>query len=318
MPVVAEKLERAVRFLEAPKGFIPPPLNPTGAKLETREVFPGVYALLSGKTAVDNSGFIVGDRGVLVVDSHINGTMARQIQDEVKRVTSKPILFLVNTNYHGDHTFGNYAFPPTTWIVANWRTEKIMRDFDEEKEFLLPTVEGDRSVYADVRLRLPEILFDNCLRLDIGGRLVEIWYFGPGNTDGDTVVYVPDAKVAWTGNLILGAGTIPAVLEGRPGEYLETIARFERTLEIERIVPGHGPMTSPVAFGRYMRYLSELIEAVHTEIRAGRSLEETIEIIPLWDPYLPGEEPARTEIGPFLKSMHRLNVQKTYQDIAGR
>ena len=84
---------------QAPKGFIPPPLKPTQARLETKQLAPGVYALLSNKPPVDNSGFVAGERGVLVIDAHINGAMAQQIQSAVRRVTEKPILYLVNTNY---------------------------------------------------------------------------------------------------------------------------------------------------------------------------------------------------------------------------
>jgi cyclase len=72
---------------------------------------PGIYGLLSSKPPVDNSGFVVGKHGVLAIDAHINGAMAGLIQTAVRQVTKKPILYVVNTNYHGDHTFGNSAFP---------------------------------------------------------------------------------------------------------------------------------------------------------------------------------------------------------------
>src|SRR6201981_1715115 len=127
-------------LVQAPHGFIPPPLNPTGARLETTELAPGVYGLLSSKPPVDNSGFVVGEHGVLVIDAHINGAMARLIQTAVRQVTSKPILYVVNTNYHGDHTFGNYAFPAETLIVAQQKTAEGMRDLEREKQFLLPYV----------------------------------------------------------------------------------------------------------------------------------------------------------------------------------
>jgi len=126
-------------FAAAPDGFIAPPLNPAGVKLKTKKLAPDVYALLSGRPAVDNSGFIVGRRGVLVIDAHINGAMARQIQAAVRAVTDKPILYLVNTNYHGDHTFGNYAFPATTAIVAHRLTAQRMRNFEHEKGLILRT-----------------------------------------------------------------------------------------------------------------------------------------------------------------------------------
>jgi cyclase len=114
---------------------------------------------------------------------------------------------MVNTNYHGDHTFGNYAFPQEALIVAQQKTAEIMRDFEGEKKFLLPAVDNDPTVFGDVQLRLPDLVLDEYLELDLGGRVVELYHFGHGNTPGDTVVYVPEARVAWTGNLILGEGT---------------------------------------------------------------------------------------------------------------
>ena len=72
---------------EPPAGWLPPPLDPAGVQLQTKELGPGVYALLSSRPPVDNSGFVVGERGVLVIDAHINGAMARQIQAAVRAVT---------------------------------------------------------------------------------------------------------------------------------------------------------------------------------------------------------------------------------------
>lgn len=297
----------------AQAGFVAPPLNPTGVRLETKQLAPGVYALLSTKPPVDNSGFIVGERGVLVVDAHINGAMARQIQDAVRRVTTKPILYLINTNYHGDHTFGNYAFPAETVIVAQRRTAERMRDFEHEKQFLLQTVDNDPGVYADVRLRLPDLVFSDYLRLDLGGRTVEVYHFGPGNTPGDTVVYVPEARAAWTGNLVVGEGSIPFLIEGGAHAYLETIARFAKTLEVETIVPGHGALTSGRIFGRYLSYLNDLIRSVHEAARAGQPLEQAVHT-PLGDSYaLQPDSP----LARFVAGIHSWNIQRTYEEMTG-
>jgi cyclase len=72
----------------------------------------------------------------------------QQIQSAVRRVTEKPILYLVNTNYHGDHTFGNYAFPAETLIIAQRETAERMRAFEQEKQFLLGTVDNDPTVFC--------------------------------------------------------------------------------------------------------------------------------------------------------------------------
>ena len=300
-----------------PQAFILPAIHPRDVKLQTKQLAPGVFALLSGTPAVDNSGFVVGRDGVLVIDAHINGAMARQIQAAVRRVTDKPILYLVNTNFHGDHTFGNYAFPATTTIIAQRATAARMRHFEAEKEILLRAVENDPTVFAGARLRLPDMVFDSYLGIDLGGQVVELHHFGPGNTPGDTVVYVPGAKVAWTGNLILGAGTIPPIFEGGTGDYLATVARFAAALDVATIIPGHAAPTTGAIRARYVRYLGELIEAVRAAARAGWTLEETLANLPLAPAYLPPAESEAAALIPFLNGLHQLNVQQTYLDLNG-
>ncbi len=300
---------------EPPKGWLPPPLDPAGVQLQTKEIAPGVYALLSSRPPVDNSGFVVGERGVLVIDAHINGAMARQIQAAVRKVTNKPILYLVNTNYHGDHTFGNYAFPAETKIVAHRKTAEAMRDFEQEKEVLLATVNGNDAVFTGVKLRLPDVTFEESLRLDLGGRVVELHHFGHGNTPGDTVVYVPEAKVAWTGNLVLGAGSIPWAIEGKTQAYLETIARLAASLDIETIVGGHILMTPGETLTSYLGYLSEHIRSVQKAIASGQTLERTLASLPLDEAYLPPADSPLAAVRPVMQGFHLWNVKKTYLEL---
>ena len=303
---------------EPPEGWRPPALHPRAVQLQTRELAPGVYALLSNQPPVDNSGFVVGERGVLVIDAHINGAMARQIQGAVRAVTDKPILYLVNTNYHGDHTFGNYAFPAETKIVAHRKTAQAMRDFEAEKAIVLLTVEGDASVLSGVTPRLPDVEFQKFLRLDLGGRAVELHHFGHGNTPGDTVVYVPEARVAWTGNLILGEGTIPWAIEGNTVGYLETMARFASSLDVETIVPGHILMCSHDIVDKYIRYLSEHVQSVRNAIRSGQTLEQTLRNLPLDESYLPPADSPLARVRPVMSGFHLWNVKATYLDLKGQ
>ncbi len=303
---------------EPPVGWQPPPLDPTGVQLQTKQLAPGVYALLSPRPPVDNSGFIVGEKGVLVIDAHINGAMARQIQAAVRAVTDKPILYLVNTNYHGDHTFGNYAFPAETIIVAHRKTAEAMRDFDREKALLLPAVNGNAAVFDDVRLRLPDLTFEESLRLDLGGRVVELHHFGQGNTAGDTVVYLPEAKVAWTGNLVLGAASIPWAIEGQTQAYLETVARMAARLDVETIVGGHVLMTSGDTLGVYLDYLSGHIKSVQRALGAGKTLEQTLASSPLDEAFLPPVDSPLAVARPLMQGFHLWNVKKTYQELKAR
>lgn len=299
------------------EGFPVPPLHPAGAVLETHELAPGVYALISNKPPTDNSGFVVGEKGVLVIDAHINGDMARQIQARVREVTDKPILYLVNTNFHGDHTFGNYAFPAATQIIAHRLTAERMKDFEHEKILMLAAVDNDATILRDTRLRLPDVTFDETMRIDLGGRIVELYHFGAGNTPGDTVVYVPEAKAAWTGNLVLGEGIIPFLIEGGAVDYLATIARFAQTVDARTIIPGHAIPTTGATLGRYLAYLNNLVHAVRGARLQGHTLEQALSGNALPAAYvIPADSPLAA-FGDFVIALHRWNLRVTYGEFAG-
>src|SRR5438128_10732056 len=183
-PLIPAVLAAPEVLTQAPPGFSPPPINPTGARLETKKLAPGVYGLLSSKPPVDNSGVVVGEHGVLVIDAHINGAMAGLIQTAVRQVTNKPILYVVNTNYHGDHTFGNYAFPPETLIVAQQKTAERMRDFEREKRFLPPTVDNDPTWFCNLPLHLLAVVLHESLELDLGRRAVHLYHLVHGSAAG--------------------------------------------------------------------------------------------------------------------------------------
>ncbi|MEE9276103.1 MAG: MBL fold metallo-hydrolase [bacterium] len=297
-----------------PEGFTPFALNPTGALLEPKELSPGVYALLSSLPNVDNVGFVVGEKGVLVIDAHISLGMARQIQAVVREVTEKPILFLVNSNYHGDHTFGNCAFPAETCIVQHRRTAELVPYMDEEKEFLFPTVDNDPAIFEGVELRLPDVVFDDYLRIDLGGRVVELHHFGAANTPGDTITYVPEAKAAWTGNMT--GGSLVIALESDAPTYLRSIARFAQALEIETLIPAHNPLSTGALLGGYLQYLSAVTNAVRGALSAGWTLAEAMERVTLdmEAPYAPAADHPRLA---FFGDLHRYNVQITYKSLAG-
>jgi cyclase len=298
-----------------PPGFIPPPLNPTGAVLRTEKLGDGVYALLSSKPFTDNGGFIVGEKGVLVIDANFNGKMARQVLDSVAAVTGKPILFLVNTNGFPDHTFGNYVFPASTHIIGHRLTAERMTDLAAAKQRMLPTVDNDKSVYADAEWRLPDIVFDEHLRIDLGGRTVDIHYFGPGNTPGDTIVFEPATGAAWTGNMVFGEGTIPWLNTGTLAGYQATLDKFRRTLAVRRIIPGHGRETSGQILEQYSAYLAELKGQVQTSVDSHQTLEQALAAIPLGPQYLSTTpEPLRA----LMNGFHRFNIQRAYQEIANR
>jgi cyclase len=300
-------------WADFPPDFVVWKLNPTGCTLSTKELAPGVYALLSSIPGVDNAGFVVGEKGVLVIDAHISIPMARQIQARVREVTDRPIRYLVNSNYHADHTFGNCAFPAETLVVQQRETAARTPYLKEEWEFMLPAVDNDPTIFEGVTLRPPDIVFDESLLIDLGGRTVELHWFGPANTPGDTITCVPSAKAAWTGNMT--GGSFGLALEGDAPRYLETIVRFARALEVETLVPAHAGIHGPKDLWAYMAYFAEVTNGIKRALGAGWTLEETLSRMPPGEAFrLPPSDPR----APYLAGRHSYNVRRTYLSLAGK
>ena len=182
---------------------------------------------------------------------------------------------------------------------------------EEEKTFLLPCVGNKKQIFEGVTLRRPDIVFSDYLRIDLGGQTVELYWFGPANTPGDTITYVASAKAAWTGN-ITGGGTFSLALESDAPTFMETLSHFIRTLEVETLIPGHSPMAGPSVLWRDMTYYARVTNAVNKALSSGWTLRETLDRTPLAEEYsLPPSDPrAKLQIG-----RHRYNVQQTFRSL---
>jgi cyclase len=294
-----------------PAGFLPPPLNPRGITLERRKLGEGVYALMSNTDFADNSGFIVGNEAVLVIDSHFNGEMAQQIIDIVRDTTALPIKYLVNTNAFGDHTFGNYIFPQETKIVAFSGTIDALKASTVEgiAKTMARTVDGDLSVFDGVELRIPDQGFEQSWSVDLGGKIVQVHWLGTGMSPNDSVVFLPKERIAWTANLVFGEGSIPWARSGNINQYKKTITALRNNLDPLLIVPGHGEITSNERVEVYESYLSDVIEL------AKQAKANEVEIIPFSDS---AEIDGRYKINPNLMALmtgfHRWNLRVAYSE----
>ena len=286
----------------------------------------------------DNNGVIAGREAALVVDAGITPDDSAQIQELAGQLTDRPMRYLANTTYHGDHTFGNMAFPTEVVIISSRVNKDNMTDLGYEKRIRSGNMYGDEGLLdAFTRWRTPEVTFDSFAEVDLGGRVVQLWHFGPGNGPGDTIVYVPDTQTAWTGNSLSHAGVAPMLLQGGPQPYLASLERMRAALpELGTIVPGHGPMgDGPAALHWLTGYLTRLDGEVATAHAARRSLAETIAAGT--DPWVEGLDPAlaaalarypvpaaraqQSMLG-LVRNLHRLNIMATYRlyeaEAAGR
>lgn len=223
-----------------------------------KEVGPGVYAAIDGPEhkAGSNAGFVIGDDGVLVIDAFFTLEAARALVGEIRRLTPKPIRYVVNTHYHADHTGGDQALREAGAIiiahrnVRGWvRTNNINLFGDRITPELKARIEA---------LPLPDLVTDKDLTVWLGSRKVVVSTV-LGHTGGDLTIFVPDAKALFTGDMVWRK-VPPNLIDGSVREWATTDADFAAMPDTAHMtyVPGHGDVADLKDVQDFRQYLLDL------------------------------------------------------------
>ena len=242
-----------------------------------------VYALIAyGPSSAEglgaNSGFIVGDESVLVVDSRFSYNHARQLLKAIRSVTDLPVRYLVNTHYHPDHVWGNSIFRAEgAIIIARPETKIEMERFSP----IYMAYYKDRKpdvfeMIKEVEPAFPDSLVTGELRLDLGGIEAVVTHFGPGHTAGDLVVAVPSKRIVFTGGLVSNGYHPNMGDQGTDiGNWLIALDRLGDA-KPRIVVPGQGPAGDIGMIGLQRNYLIDLTGLTVDAIRRGRTLSRAI------------------------------------------
>jgi len=223
-----------------------------------KQVGPGVYAAIDGPEhkAGSNAGFVIGDDGVLVVDSFFNLPAARALVAEIHRLTPKPIRYVVNTHYHLDHTGGDQALRDAGAIIIAHRN---VRGWVKTENVHLLGAQITPAFRAQIAaLPLPDLTTDKDLTVWLGARKVVVRTV-LGHTGGDLTVFVPDAKVLFTGDL-LWRKIPPNLIDGSVSQWQATDSAFAGMRDAGHIVyiPGHGDVANVTDVQDFREYLLDL------------------------------------------------------------
>ena len=231
---------------------------------ELKALAPGVYAFIGGEGKT-NSGFVVTDKGVVVIDTQGPAELAMLLREKIKETTDKPVTHVINTHYHGDHTFGNQYFAEGL-IIAHEKTRKALIEGDEGHRAMFRKFFGEESLKG-FSLTPPDMTFTDRMILRHGGRTMELVYAGgKAHTDGDIFVWLPEEKVLFSGDLLYN-GRLPLLNDGQTLGALKAIDMITST-GAARLVPGHGPLASKEDALRYRGY----IESLRAEVK--RTMDE--------------------------------------------
>ena len=245
---------------------LPPP--------EVKEVADRIFCYLQadGSWGLNNAGFVLGKQGATVIDTCFTERRTRAFLDAIRSVTTLPLHTLVNTHHHGDHTHGNYLFRDST-IVAHELCREAMLEAglprpDNPIGMLFPNVD-----WGDLELAAPTVTYQDKMTLYVEDLRLDLIFMGPAHTTNDTVVWLPDHKLLFSGDLIFNEGT-PFVVMGSVDGSLEAIERL-RALGPETIVPGHGPVCGPELFDPTEAYLKFVQDAAWEGYKLGMKPLET-------------------------------------------
>lgn len=239
--------------------------NQVPVKLE--KITAHIYQIVGGRGA--NGGAFIGEKGVVIIDAKMNKESVAQTIAEVKKLTDKPIKYLISTHSDGDHIAGNRYFPNNIIFVAHENCRK---------EFFHPDRNGGPSEWENPELRpyIPSVTFKEKMDLYLGNEKIELWYFGVGHTKGDAVVYFPKDKIAFIGDQIFTERPqlIHSYKGGNSFEHVKTVTKMLETLDIEKICTGHSDIFGPETVKKHLQTMTEMQDKIKTLVKENLALED--------------------------------------------
>jgi cyclase len=255
-----------------------------------------------------NTAVFVTSNGVVVVDTKIPG-WGQPLIAKIKELTPKPVTTIINTHTHGDHVAGNVDFPASVEIVAHENTKANMEAMREVAG--APQSAAWTGIFKESKGRgLPTRTYKDKLTLGRGADQVDLYYFGPGHTDGDAWVLFPVHRIAHAGDIFSGKN-LPLIDSNNGGTGVqigETLAKAAAGLgQVEGIITGHSTVMSLDDLKSYAAFNREFLETVRAAKQAGRSVDE---IVNSWT--MPAKYAGYTAPQP---ARLRSNVEAVYREL---
>ena len=248
-----------------------PPAGPTAkaiAATKIEKVKDNLY-IVTGSGIEDTSAFSGGntavfitDAGVTLVDTKLPG-YGQTILDRVKTVTSKPIVRIINTHTHGDHTGGNEFFGANVESIVQENTKANMARMDEFK--------GAKAQF------LPKRTYKDRLTLGAGKDQIDLYYFGPGHTNGDTFVVFTGLRTMHVGDMFAWKA-LPYIDPANGGSIVEqpkTLAKVVAGVKnVDTIINGHIPVGSFDDLKEYAEFTQDFVTFAENAVKAGKTVDQ--------------------------------------------
>jgi cyclase len=219
----------------------------------------GVYML---QGAGGNIGVLATPDGLIMVDDEY-APLAQRIEAAMQKIEAKPIKYVINTHYHGDHTGSNHYFAKLAPIVAQHNVRQRLQEQS-----------------ADEQVSLPNITYESGMTIFLADEQIQLRHLQSGHTDGDTVVYFKQANVLHTGDLFfeIGFPYIDLKHGGSVQQYLANVRTLiEQMPDDVLIIPGHGKLANKQRYQEFAQMIEYSIQQVKAALVAGKTEQQIIQ-----------------------------------------
>jgi len=276
------------------------------------ELAPGVYAYTA--QGDPNVGCVVGEKAILAIEARATPVMAQRWIDVIRTITSLPFGDLVLTHYHAVRVLGAAAFGARR-IIATTKTaelidERGLADWASEQGRMPRLFQGAETIPG---LTHPTLTFERQMTLDLGNRMVELRYLGRGHTSGDLVVWLPDERICFAGDLV-EAQAAPYMGDAHVDDWSGATLDSVTALAADQLIGGRGPVVQGTAVGQAIEdtraFLRTTLDGTRGVKERGGSLKEAFELVH-------GQLAPRYAGYPIFDHTMPFNVQRTWDELDG-
>jgi cyclase len=226
---------------------------------QVKQVGSSLYSYISDNDSSSNSTFLIGNKGILVVDTGLNATEGVKLLKAIRNLSDLPVAYIVNTHYHPDHQGGNSTVGPAAVVIStDWtraRTLAVMRSVPEGALF-----------------RPAAVTFLEKLTIHLDPYSAEVYFPGKAHTSGDALVYFPHQRAIAMGDLFLNRSS-PAMDDGSAENWIRALDEV-LAKPLDAVVPGHFELATRVELQRFRDYLQDLFTQVQDLAKTGAVLEQ--------------------------------------------
>jgi cyclase len=223
-----------------------------------------------------NSVFLVTDAGVLVIDTREHPRAAQDYLARIRKVTDKPIKWVINSHFHGDHTYGNAAFQAAgATFVAQQETARIMKLVQPKEMARRQDYFKERNYDPnEVKLILPDVTFDNQMSIYLGGREIRLMYFGPGQQPGDTFVLFPRDRALFTPGAFTSHSMPNMAFTTSVDNWIQMLDKVAARKDYDVILPAHGDVAHREDIKELQSMLADEYATVKAAVAKGMTLQQ--------------------------------------------